>query len=234
MKRWLAAAALCLSPGLLAAEIEWTPSGELGFVNTTGNSEATTVNAKLAVEGEIEGWEGDAFLSGLRGENSGQTSAERYEAAGTARRELGPETFLSSALRYERDDFSAFQYQGTVSVAYGFRPIADVDQTLRVEVGPGIRRAQPRGENDDTNLIGRAQGRYTRTLSDTARLYNTTLLETGTDNTFLQNELGVAVDINASLALKAAYQLRRNSQVIGNKEKLDTLTTINLVWRPGR
>ena len=35
-------------------------------------------------------------------------------------------------------------------------------------------------------------------------------------------------------ALKAAYQLRRNSQVIGDKEKLDTLTTINLVWRPRR
>ncbi len=101
-------------------------------------------------------------------------------------------------------------------------------------MGPGIRRAQPRGESDDTNLIGRAQGRYTRTLSATAQLYNATLLETGTDNTFLQNELGIAVDINESLALKAAYQLRRNSQVIGDKEKLDTLTTINLVWRPQR
>lgn len=239
MKRWLWGAALfsatlAATPGALSAEAEWTPSGELGFVNTTGNSEATTINGKLAVEGRYEGWEGEAHVSGLRGENSGETSAERYEVAGTARRDLGPETFLASALRYERDDFSAFQSQGSVSVAYGFRPIADVDQTLRLEVGPGIRRAQTRGEGDDTNLIGRAQGRYTRTLSDTAQLYNATLLETGTDNTFLQNELGIAVDINESLALKAAYQLRRNSQVIGDKEKLDTLTTINLVWRPRR
>ena len=239
MKRWLWGAALfsatlAAPPVLLSAEAEWAPSGELGFVNTTGNSEATTINGKLAVEGRYEGWEGEAHISGLRGENSGETNAERYEVGSTARRDLGPETFVSSALRYERDDFSAFQYQGTVSVAYGFRPIADVDQTLRLEIGPGIRRAQPLGEDDDTNLIGRAQGRYVRTLSDTAELYNSTLLETGSDNTFLQNELGIAVDINESLALKAAYQLRRNSQVIGDKEKLDTLTTINLVWRPRR
>ena len=56
MKHWLwgvalLSATLVATPGALSAEAEWTPSGELGFVNTTGNSEATTINAKLAVEG---------------------------------------------------------------------------------------------------------------------------------------------------------------------------------------
>ena len=49
-------ATLAAPPVALSAEADWTPSGELGFVNTTGNSEATTINGKLAVEGRYDGF----------------------------------------------------------------------------------------------------------------------------------------------------------------------------------
>ena len=70
MNRWLWGAALfsatlSATPFALSAEAEWTPSGELGFVNTTGNSEATPLNGKLAVEGRYEGREGHRAIESV-------------------------------------------------------------------------------------------------------------------------------------------------------------------------
>ena len=52
------------------------------------------------------------------------------------------------------------------------------------------------------------------------------------DNTFAQNDIGIAVSINASLALKAAVQVRHNTEVPVGTERTDTLTSVNIVWSP--
>ena len=47
--------ALSLLAGLpAAAQAQWQPTAELGVVNTTGNSETTSVNGKFALSGEDE------------------------------------------------------------------------------------------------------------------------------------------------------------------------------------
>ena len=57
-------------------------------------------------------------------------------------------------------------------------------------------------------------------------------MESGRDNTFIQNDLGVVVAMNERFALKAALQTRHNTDVdqAGGVRKTDTLTTVNLVY----
>lgn len=57
-------------------------------------------------------------------------------------------------------------------------------------------------------------------------------MEAGEDNTFIQNDTGISVKINAAFSLKAGYQIRRNSETPAGTESVDTLTTVNLVWQP--
>jgi putative salt-induced outer membrane protein YdiY len=52
----------------------------------------------------------------------------------------------------------------------------------------------------------------------------------GSDNTFLQNDVGVQVAMSNTLALKAGYQVRHNTDVVDGVDKTDTLALINLVW----
>jgi putative salt-induced outer membrane protein len=56
-------------------------------------------------------------------------------------------------------------------------------------------------------------------------------VEAGSDNTFMQNDIGIAVAMNEKFALKAGLQARRNSDVEPGTKNTDTLTTINLVYK---
>ncbi|MEE4361813.1 MAG: DUF481 domain-containing protein [Pseudomonadales bacterium] len=229
MRRFLLALAV-VSAG---AQAEWQPTAELGFVNTTGNSEASTFNTKIAVKGEFDKWTHEAHALAVRGEANGETNAERYELAGSSHYALSDRRYLAGTGRYERDDFSPFEYQATAAVSYGWFAIKSERQNLLLELGPGVRVAERVSGESDTNLIGRGLVDYSIDISETAKFYNIFLTEAGKDNTFIQNDTGIAVKINASFALKAGYQIRRNSETPVGTENVDTLTTVNLVWTPG-
>ena len=66
---------------------------------------------------------------------------------------------------------------------------------------------------------------------DVFKLLDTTLVEAGSNNTFLQNDTGLAVSMNDRLALKVGYQVRHNSDVTPGTKKTDTLLTTNLVFK---
>src|SRR3546814_16657575 len=70
------------------------------------------------------------------------------------------------------------------------------------------------------------------TRTDT--LFPYTTLFRSSDNTFLQNDIGIAVAMNEKFALKAGLQARYNSEVEPGTKKTDTQTTINLVYQFNR
>jgi putative salt-induced outer membrane protein len=56
-------------------------------------------------------------------------------------------------------------------------------------------------------------------------------LEAGSNNKFMQNDLGVAVKLSEAFALKTGFQIRRNSKVANaSVSKTDRLFTTNLVY----
>ena len=63
-------------------------------------------------------------------------------------------------------------------------------------------------------------------------MFDTLVVEAGSDNTFVQNDIGVAVSMTSTLALKAAFQVRHNTESVDGADRTDTLTTLNLVWTP--
>ena len=82
-----------------------------------------------------------------------------------------------------------------------------------------------------SSLIGRGLLDLRHQLTDNTELFNTLLVESGKDNTFAQNDLGVSVAMNERFALKAGLQARHNTEVEGDStRRTDTLTTVNLVY----
>jgi putative salt-induced outer membrane protein len=214
-------------------EAGWQPSAELGIVNTTGNSDTTSINGRFGLSGESDAWTHDYALSGLRSENEDELAANRLEFAGKTARRLTPRSYLGAAGRYEHDDFGAYSEQSTLALNYGLHALRAEDVTLLFEGGPGLRRAElaDTGEHEEAALL-RGFADYEHQFTESARFFNTTLVEASGDNTFVQNDIGVAVSINRSLALKAALQARHNSTVPAGSEATDTLTSVNIVWAP--
>jgi len=222
----------------------WSGSGgELGFAAARGNGTSESLNGGLRLRYDSGGWIHSMDAFGLRSsarytsEEGGvtrrvrQTTANRYSLAIGSALQLGEYRQMTTALRYERDDFAAFDHRIVVGVSYGTRLIRHERVVLEAQFGPGARRSHERGtdENHD-ELIARGIFDLKVGLTDSTELINTLLLESGSENTFAQNDLGISVAMNKSLALKAGWQARYNSDVDEGSRSTDTLLTMNVVY----
>lgn len=213
------------------AHADWTGKGELGGVLARGNTDTETINGKLDIAKEVDRWTHKGGFSILRTVNDGVTSANRWELRGQSDYRLTDRSYVVGALRYEDDEFTDYDYQATASVGYGYKLI-DHDKTrLDGQVGVGYRLAKLRDTGESQNdAIIRAALDYAHQLTDTTELTNKFLVEAGSDNTYLQNVLSLAVKMNASLALGLSYEVRHNTYVEPGTEKTDQILTANLVF----
>ena len=241
----LLAAALAASlPGVAAAN-DWTGTGELGLALARGNARSENLNAKLAMAFEDDRWKHGYALSVLRAkgevvgdfdgdgtpEEAFELNANRYEFGASSALKVSERSYWVAALRYENDDFAPFEHQTTFSLGYGHSFIKDEDTTLTAEIGPGYRRSELAGNGgSQSEAIARGLLDFRHRLTGNTELFDTLLVEAGSDNTFVKNDFGVAVAMNESFALKAGIQLRHNTDVAPGLDKTDTLTTVNLVY----
>jgi putative salt-induced outer membrane protein len=123
------------------------------------------------------------------------------------------------------------QFQSSLSTGLGYRLI-DSDRTkLWVQGGPGYRYAEFRktGASED-GVIFRGDLGFEHQFTETTKIVDRFLIETGSDNTYVQNDIGLEVTISGALGLRVGYQIRHNSDVAPGIEKTDTLTTIGLIY----
>jgi len=224
----------------------WNATGELGFAMTRGNRDSENLNTRLHIVQEDARSKHQLTLSALRAKTDVtvvdadgnvqtvyQTSANRYQVGGSTSIKVDETHNWFGAARYERDDYALNDYQGTFSFGYGHHFFNDDDTTLLLEIGPGYRRARlSQTQEVQSDYIVRSLLDFRRNLTDNTRLTNTLLVEAGSDNTFAQNDLGLTVSMNDSLALKAGLQFRHNTEVdeAAGRKNTDTLSTVNLVY----
>jgi putative salt-induced outer membrane protein len=225
----------CSTVALLAvsgtASAEWKGKGELGASFASGNSENESVNAAIEMKKSFDKWAHTVGFAGNYGNDGNETTAERWEIRGQSQYDFTPRAYGFGAARYEDDRFSAYDYQASISGGLGYR-IIDTERTkLWVQGGPGYRYAevQDTGETED-GLIFRGDLGFDYQLTETTRIVERFLVEAGSDNTYLQNDLGLQVTITGTLGLRVGYQVRHNTDVPPAVEKTDTLMTVGLLY----
>lgn len=213
------------------AQAEWVGKGELGGVIARGNTETETINARLDMSRERDRWKHGAGFSLLRTANDGLTAADRFELRGESNYKLTDRSYLFGALRYENDKFTDYSYQATASAGYGYKFI-DTDTTrFDGKIGVGYRQTELRLTGDKSNnAIIRGALNFERQLTDTTLIANRFLIESGSDNTFMQNELALEVKMSSALALGLTYAVRHNTDVQPLTKKTDQVLTANLVF----
>ena len=234
----------------------WSGSGEFGFASATGNSRSQNINAKLGLNQENEQWKNSFFLDALRSKSQQRlvdaagnsitqfnTTASRYDTGASVGYKLDPRSYIVTAARYEHDQFGANLWQGIVSLGYGYIALKDDRNELSFEIGPGYKRYRPadvylvvngasvrQQQPTKAEAVARGLVNYKYKLTDNTALEDTFLMEAGSKNTYLQNDVGLAVSMTRKLALKIGFQVRHNSSVLPSVKKTDTLTTTNLVY----
>ncbi|WP_243720434.1 DUF481 domain-containing protein [Luteimonas aestuarii] len=160
-------------------------------------------------------------------------NANRCEPGASSAYKFDARSFVVSSTRYEGDDFSPYDYQAALAIGYGRRLVDRERTTLPAEIGPGFRRAREADTGEtESGVIVRARAVLGHQLTANTALVDTLLAESGSDNTFAQNDLGMAVAMNEAFALKAGLQARYNSDAdtTAGIRRTDTLTTLDLVY----
>jgi putative salt-induced outer membrane protein len=235
---WLLVPLFAISP----AHADWSGKGEAGLVIATGNTESKTANAKVLLASEVDKWKhqfGGAALYATSDPDG--TTANRWELFEQSDYNFSPRTFWFGAARYEDDEFSGFEYQAVLSTGIG-RKFIDTDLTKFVgTAGVGYKKFETRDAFDDAGVLTepgasdeevvlRGMLDYDHKLTATSSLIDKFLVEAGSDNTFVQNDIALQVKMTNVLALAVGYSVRHNTDPPEGFEKTDTLTTINLVY----
>ncbi|MBB1087169.1 DUF481 domain-containing protein [Lysobacter sp. SG-8] len=209
----------------------WVGTGELGLAISKGNTDSETLVGSLSLGYHGDVWHHGAGASFLYGKSDDEENAYRYEFWAQSGRDLSERSYLLGSIRNERDHFASNEYQWTAAVGYGFRAIDTEATKLLFEVGPGYRWSKLQDVQVHRNEgIVRGTMAFAHQFNDSTSISNDLLVEAGSENTFVRNDLALKVKMTEALALKAGVEVRHNTDVLPDTKKTDTLTTVNVVY----
>lgn len=210
----------------------WTGKGEFGYVQTSGNTDTSALNMVLEFTYEKDKWRHRLGATALRSEQDDMLDAERYTLGAQSDYKLSERSYVFGAFRYGADKFAPYDPVSTFTAGYGYTILDNGSHYLLGEIGAGYRTQEDAQTGESQNdAIARGRLDYRWAVSETTEFANLFLVEAGADNTFMQNDTSLSVAINARFAVKAAFQVRHNTDLPpGAVDDTDTQFTTNLVY----
>ena len=222
----------------------WSGKGEVGYVMSRGNTDTDLANAKIDLADVVGDWKHSMHLEALYGRSAEITSAERWAALLQSDFQITPRAFAFGALHFTEDEFSGFQYQASATTGAGYKFIDTATNKLTAQVGVGYRRLRPElltmdasgaviartPEESTGTIIGTAGFDFAHSFNAITKLSDKFLVESGSGNTSLENDLALVVSMSKTLAISVGFTFLENTQPPAGLKKVNTLTTLNLVY----
>ena len=221
----------------------WDASAEVGLLYTSGNTETESYKGKLNLARDIKNWRHkgvfDYYRATQQDQDTGEDelTADKLFASAQSNYKFSEDSRSSMFVfgSYEEDEFSGYEYQGTVAVGYGARYQYSEDVYADYEIGPGYSVRKPIvddvAQESEGSAILRLAGNLSWQISENSKFATLVATEIGDENTKTRAEASVTANINSSLAMKFSIGASHNSYLEDTtKEKLDTETAVTLVY----
>ena len=210
----------------------WEGSGELGFVNTTGNTETVALNFKLNFVRTGPRWRHRFSGTALNTSEDGIQDNERYTAEVQSDRKLSDISWLFGAFRWDADKFGSYDPSVTLTAGYGRRLMKSERHELMSEIGAGYRSLTETVSGLESNeAIVRFVVDDWWQVFKTTRWTNRLLVEAGSSNVFTQFNTGLAVSMTDKFAIKLGFEARHNTEIPPDDSvHTDTITSANVVY----
>ncbi|MEL6869250.1 MAG: DUF481 domain-containing protein [Pseudomonadota bacterium] len=208
----------------------FTGKVSFGYLGTSGNSEAVSVNAATGLQWEYDRWTHNLDLAGLGSQDAVDTIAEAYTAAWKSQWAIDDMSYVFGTIRGEKDKFGGFDQQITQAAGYGRKLIDNELALWTAEAGVGARQSDLRDGTSESETIFRGATDYTRFLSETSEFHAGLAVESGSENTMLQSIVAIKARVLGDMALVASYRVRHNTDVPAGSEETDTFTAISLEY----
>jgi len=219
-------------PGAEPVSDPWDGSGEVGFINTSGNTETVALNMRLNFVRTGKRWRHRFTGTAMNTSEDGFQDNERYTVEVQSDRKLGEKSWLFGAFRWDADKFGSYDPQVSLTAGYGRQLMLSEKHELRAEIGGGYRKlTETFTKYSSSEAIARFLLDDWWQVFKTTRWTNRLLVEAGSSNTFTQFNTGLAVSMSDRFAVKLGFEARNNTKIPpGDSEHTDTITSVNLVY----
>ena len=97
----------------------WSGDAEFGYVDTSGNTEETTIKGRAQANREQDEWRYNITFDSLNSTANDARSAEKYFLSNRLAYQYQENDYVFAYASYDDDRFSGFDYQATVSAGWG-------------------------------------------------------------------------------------------------------------------
>ncbi|NNG15538.1 MAG: DUF481 domain-containing protein [Gemmatimonadales bacterium] len=205
-------------------------TGDLGFVNTAGNSEVTTLNLGEKLTYSTAGWVLGEFFNVIYGETDGEESTSLWKAGVRVDREITPRLGAFGLAGWERNKFAGISRRFEEALGLAYKVLTGEKSLLDFEAGVSLnqQRSTLIGVADDNFVAGRAAGMYRYNFSESAFL--TQLLEflpnlEESDDYRVNSETALVAALSKQIALKLGYVVRYDNLPEPGFKETDRLFT---------
>lgn len=203
---------------------------ELGYLATTGNTETSSLNTKLALTYDASKWRHSLNAAVIHAEDAGVTTAERNQFGAKSDYKFNESDYLFITVNWEQDRFAGFEQRTSEAVGYGRRLLKSERHSLDAEIGAGARQTSPVVGADVSESILRAAAKYQWRIAEGAAFDQSLIIESGESNTYMESVSAVAAKLIGTWSLKVSYTFKNNSDVTPGLENTDTYTAVGLEY----
>ena len=244
MKKLFLAAAISIAMPMTAhagadfVEGDETFAGEaeLGATLTTGNTDTSSLKARLALKQELGEWENAYLLEGLYKEDSGENTAKRYYAGIQGDYKFDEKNYMYITANYEADPFTGFDYKMIASSGYGHKFIDSGRTFLSAEIGPGYiykrlddEQSASLGYDNEDSIVAHGAMNFSYEITESSKFSQLFVADYG-DSLEGRSETALTANIIGALAMKFAVIVRYNSEPLEDKKSTDTETNMTLLY----
>ena len=212
------------------AEAIWSGNAELGFIETTGNSDTQSLNGKFSLVRDKQPLKTALKLEALSSRENGNTSNEKYAGSLKFDYTLDEYDYVTSLLTYEDDRFSGYEYQSTFTLGYGYRAWSSDRGNLDFEAGPGYRRNVLEDGEVEDEAVGRLGLNLLVKIGDNAEFTEVFSVEGGDTNVIYKSDMGLKSTLVGQLAMKINYQVKYTETVPEDTENTESQFGVTLVY----
>lgn len=231
-------AAMLLTSGVVlaqsepAAEVEgpWSGSASLGYLSTSGNTETTSFNTSFGVGYAMNDWKHALMGRALGSDQNDISTAEAYQIGWQSDYNFTETDFIFGTVDWRKDRFSGVDEQLTEAIGYGRRILNTPKHLLNVGIGVGHRSADLADGTSESGAIGRASLDYNWLISETSGFDQNIIIESGSDNTYIESVSALRARLIGDFALVVSYTIKHNSDVPVGTEKTDRLSAISIEY----
>lgn len=188
-------------------------TGDLGFVNTSGNSSVTTVNIgdKLVFRSRDARHVLTQLFALVYGRSEGETVADNWRASGRYEYGLKSRLFLFALLGVDRDRLAGMDRRFEEGVGLTWKAVAAGRDELTLEAGLSLIQERATAAASESFLAGRSSARFIHRFRETVSFAQSLEflpnLEASEDYR-LNSEAAFVAAISRNFAFKTSYVIR--------------------------